>query len=192
MKIPTALFATVLLMSVMSAMPPLSADDQPSWQDSLTLPLPGDLSCCWHQEQVMQIAAPGTAIAGSAVVRREGDELGIAISDHADREVAKVRHDTEGAIHGPDAGNWSPTLSKLVLLAVYLQQLDPGGWLEGQPGWSLIRNEGRIDLLHDDQLQARIDYRDPPEAGAARAFSLAAQGYALNMEITARSDLPRR
>lgn len=179
---PAILFA---LISATALSPVVAADP---WQSELELPLPDALPCCWRQQQAVQIAVPGMALVGSAEVVRDGAGLAVTIRDQAGAEVASLVQGGDGQLRG--SGTAEPGVDRLVLLATYLQRLDPGEWLASQPGWRIEAAAGRVELFYRDASQARLDYRDPPQPGRARGFSFAARGHALNTEVSGDVLLP--
>lgn len=183
--------AALICMAALAAAPSPGLEAQP-WREQLVLPSPTALPCCWRHEQALRIAVPGKALAGTATVTRDGEGLAVVVRDGGGARIASLRQGIDGQVRSGDGEDWSPGLDQLVLLAIHLHRRGPEAWLVSQPGWTAQTRGGRGELFHGGVLQARIDYRDPPEPGRARGFSFAAKGHALDTEVTARALLPQR
>lgn len=174
-----------VLVLGLNASPLLCADP---WMDNLTLPLPAQLPCCTRQEQQLLIAADGTAINGHASVTVDSNGLTIEVRDHQDLPLASLHQAPQGEItvseaSASESSQWKPSLTRLVLTAVYLHQLDPRQWAATQPGWSLESANGETQLLYQGQSQIKLDYGEPSVPGKGTRFSMAARGFALNLNV---------
>lgn len=153
------------------------------WMDELTLPLPQQLPCCARQEQQLLIAADGIAINGHATVTLNSDGLSVEVRNHQDLQLAALHQSPQGEITSSETSQWKTSLTRLVLTAVYLHQLDPRQWAATQPGWSWESGNGETQLLYRGESQIKLDYGDPSEPGAATRFSMAARGFALTVKV---------
>jgi hypothetical protein len=162
----------------------------PERLSQVPLPSPEALQCCWQSEESVRITTPQHTLRVSAAVAVTPGKLVVVILDGIGRPLVSLSHEggeprTLGA-----PSDWSPSLTRQLLLAVYLHRLDSQQWHFDNPGWSLDVTANGRSLRYRGRELVRLRYPvEEPEVGNPREVEYIGQGIHLAIHDLTRTAL---
>ncbi|CAA0091626.1 Uncharacterised protein [Zhongshania aliphaticivorans] len=147
------------------------------------------LNCCWQSLETIRISGSEQSIELLSALELLNDHLTVVILDPLGHNLATFRQDQAG-LHTLNAPpDWDTRLSKHILLAIYLDQLQASDWHSLAPEWTVIIKENSRTLRYNDSVKLTIKYVQNDSNNRQRHIYIDGQPLTLEIKTLSRTVL---